>query len=169
VSGKRLSRFQRIAQRAFAEWLASKLDSALFFVSRFEVRQIKKAFGSHHVYDENLLSLYSMEDPQGAHNEVTVSRIRKIVRDRTHLGKRLQQLGLPEDCLNQAAGRRVIIERDMVGDLLEILKRRLGPYQASHRDRRFFASAWLSTRPSSIAFSPFAIPSRSPILAFIAS
>lgn len=143
--------------------------SALFFVSLFKLRQIKVAFGSHDVHDEYLLSLDTMEDPQWADNEVTVSRIGKIVGDWTHLGECLQQIGLLKDGLNQAAGRMVIIECDVVGDLLEVLKRRLGPNQSSHRDIRFFASALVSARPSWIAFSPFAIPSRRSILVLMAS
>ena len=91
------------------------------------------------------------------------------MRNRTHLRKSLQEFCLLKHRLNQPRSCGMVIQRDIIGNLLKILERRLGPDQSSHRDIRFLASALLSTRPSWIAFSPLAIPSRSPILAVMAS
>ena len=68
-----------------------------------------------------------MEDAQRPDDEVPVSGIGKIMGNWTHLREGLQELGLIENRFDQTTGRAVIIKGNIICNLLQILKGRLGP------------------------------------------
>jgi hypothetical protein len=59
----------------------------------------------------------------------------------THLRKSLEMLHAVEDPPDKPFCRNRIIQGNVVGDLVELLQRRIGPDYSSHRAIRFFASA----------------------------
>ena len=65
-----------------------------------------------------------------------------------------------DDALHEQTGRCRILQGGELGDRFQVRERRLGPDYLSHLARRFSACSWLSTRPSAIAISPRAMPSR---------
>jgi len=62
---------------------------------------------------------------------------------------------------DEIAGRRCTVECYVVSNAVKIGEGRFGPNYFNHRAMRCLASAWETTRPSSIARSPRAIPSSS--------
>jgi len=61
--------------------------------------------------------------------------------------------------LHHPLRRLRIIQRNVVSNGIQIVKRRLGPDYFSHRAMRCVAWVWDRVRPSSTAFSPRAMPS----------
>lgn len=58
---------------------------------------------------------------------------------RAALGVGLQLRYVLEDALNQATRRQRVVQRDVIGNRIEILERRHSPNQLSHRAIRFLA------------------------------
>lgn len=82
-----------------------------------------------------------VKNPQGTDDKMPVAGVRKIVGNRAHLRKILEEFGFGKNLANQALGRHWIIEGDVIRNLFQILKRGLGPNQSSHRDSLVFASS----------------------------
>jgi len=68
-----------------------------------------------------------------------------------------------EDALHKLTGSTRILKGNVIRNGIEFAESGLGPDYFSHRDMRRLASAWDKVRPSSMAFSPRAIPSSKPM------
>lgn len=83
-----------------------------------------------------------MENAKWERRQMSIPRIRKITRRRTHFRKILKKLGLCEHHSDESFGGNGIIKRRIIRNLLQILKGRLCPNQSSQRDIRILASSW---------------------------
>src|SRR5205823_12847480 len=101
-----------------------------------------------------------VENPTGRLDNLSVPPALEFGRLGTALWIACELLDATKHPLNQRLRRFRVIQRDVIGNCLEIAQRRLGPDYFRHRVIRCFAFACDTTRPSSIAFSPRAMPSR---------
>jgi hypothetical protein len=109
------------------------------------------------------LFLDAIENTARRHNQLAIRQATQLGWDGTHARKPLKRFDGSEYLLDQLTGRGGFLERNIIRNRLQILNRRVSPDYFSHRFNRCFARTWVEIRPSFIAFSPRAIPSRSRI------
>ena len=68
-----------------------------------------------------------------------------------------------DNALNQRFCGDRVLYGDVIGDRFKVSDGRFGPDYLSHLERRFSACAWVIVRPSAIAISPRAMPSKTVI------
>src|ERR1022692_1656446 len=119
------------------------------------------AFASHHIEDIDGIALASIEDPTRRFNDLAIAPAAQFIRLRSAVRMRDQLFDVLEYALNQFPCRGRVVQCNVIGDGVEVVESGLGPDYFSHRAMRFLALAWVSTRPSSTAFSPRAMPSSS--------
>lgn len=124
----------------------------------------ESAFAPHHAEDDDFVAVVSVEDAARGFDQLAVAPAAEFTRFGAAIGVIAELFDVPEDSLDELAGGRVIIERDVVGDGVEVVEGGLSPDYLSHRAMRFFALACVRTRPSSTARSPRARPSSRPSL-----
>lgn len=119
------------------------------------------ALAPHHMQDEDAPAVISIENPARRLDDLPVAPAAQLRGPGTALRMLGKHGDVTKDGANQPARCLRVVERDMVGNGVEIVERGLGPAYFSHRAMRFAAWAWVNTRPSSTAFSPRAMPSSS--------
>ena len=127
------------------------------------------ALSPHHVEDEERFAIASIEDSAGWFDQLPVSPARQLRRRRAAVRKPAELFDAREDTLNERPCGLDIVECDVVGDGIEIAERRFGPNYLSHRAMRVLAFACVTTRFSSTARSPRAMPSSTATLRWSAS
>lgn len=126
-------------------------------------------FSPAHMENADIGSIHSVVDPARANPYLTIQGMRELRHWSAHESKTLQVVGDCEDLLNNGLGRFWLVERNVFSNRIELNQRRIRPDYFSHLRRRFLASACDAVRPSRIACSPRAIPSRTDNLRFISS
>jgi hypothetical protein len=114
----------------------------------------------HNVYG---VAVMPIENAAGRFHHLTVAKPTELWRLRATLGVLGKLLDMGKYPLNQFARGRWILEGYVIGNAVEGSNCGVRPNYFSHRAMRSLALACETTRPSSIARSPRAIPSSSAI------
>lgn len=115
----------------------------------------------HHVHYINGIAVLPIENTAGGFHNLTVTEAAQLCRLRATLWIIGKLFDVGKYARSEIAGRRRIMECYVVSNAVEIGEGGFGLNYFSHRAMRFLASAWETTRPSSMARSPRAIPSSS--------
>lgn len=124
---------------------------------------MKLLLAAHRVQDMDRLTVIPVENAHGRRHQLTISRSLQFRWKGTHLRVSGEISDVFEDVVDKTPGGIGMFQRDIVGDGVEILERGYRPDYFSHRDMAERASSCETVRPSSMARSPRAIPSRTVI------
>ena len=113
--------------------------------------------------DVDDLFLNAIENTAGRNNQLAIRQATEFGWKPAHLGKFLKHSNGSQRLLDQLMSRRRFLQRNIICNRIQILNRGISPDYFSHRFNRCFAWTWVETRPSWMALSPRAIPSKSRI------
>lgn len=154
------------AMRAFAVATArggSKVTGSDLLAGRLpgppQPATAKTLLAAHNVQNKHSARLVAIEDAARWLNDLPVPTF-KLSRLRPALRVVLQLLDVGENPLHQRPRCRWVVEGNVISDSIKVGKCGLCPDYFSHRCIRDLASACETTRPSSTARSPRAMPSR---------
>jgi len=113
--------------------------------------------------DVDGLFLKAIENAAGRNNQLAIRQATEFGWKGTHPGKFLKHSNGSEYLLDQSMSRRRFLQGNIICNRIQILNRGISPDYFSHRFNCCFAWMWLEIRPSRMALSPRAIPSKSRI------
>jgi hypothetical protein len=125
----------------------------------YDERLVEQTFAPDDMHDMHGVLLVPVDHPTGWLDDLAVAPASELgqLRAAERMGRQL--VDMPEHPPHEFARGLWVLQSDVVGDGIEIGERGLRPDHFSHRDIRLFASACGTVRPSSMAFSPRAMPS----------
>lgn len=124
-------------------------------------RLIKQPFAPDYVEDVYPALLVSVDGSARRLDDLPIPPPFELWQFGSAQGMSSQLTHMLNDTVDERSCRGRIVQGDVVGYRLKIAESGFRPDYFSHRDRRCLAWAWLTVRPSSMAFSPRAIPSSS--------
>ena len=95
--------------------------------SPIELLQSEHLLASHNVHNIDPLALDAIEDPTGRHDQFPIRQVRYLKRYRTDSRKLSQLLNLGEYSADELLGGIGFIERNVIGNCLQVLQRGFGP------------------------------------------
>ena len=101
----------------------------------------QQALGAHDVEDENTPDILTVEDAAGRFDDLPIAPAFKLLGFGAAFRVVLKLVYVPEYFPNEPPCRFRIVQRDVIGDGVQIAERRFGPDYFSHRAMRFLASA----------------------------
>ena len=104
-----------------------------------EIVHSKQSFAPHDVNDENRFGLDAIEDSQWRNDQVPIDRSFEVFGMGAELREFEQSFGVFENLSDEISSGLRLIQRNVIGDSIEVLKSRFGPDQSSHRDILCFA------------------------------
>lgn len=110
--------------------------------------------------DKDLVSVMAVKNTAGCFHYLTITRAPEFLGATSAVRVFYKLLDVAEDTFDKLCRRDRILKGNVVSNGIKIGQCRLGPNYFSHLARRFLACAWVAVRPSAIACSPRAIPSR---------
>lgn len=102
----------------------------------------------------------SVEDAAGRLHDLTIARLAKLRWITTALRMVCQLLDMRKDPQDKRSRCSRIFQCNVVSDCIKIRKRWICPDYFNHLASRVLACAWVEMRPSAMACSPRAMPSR---------
>jgi len=110
--------------------------------------------------DVDALFFEAIENSAGRNNQLAIRQAPGLGWSRTQERKFLKAFNGSKDLLGQWMSRLGFVQRNIIGNRIQFLNRRFRPDYSSHRFNRCLAWLWVAVRPSWMALSPRAIPSR---------
>ena len=110
--------------------------------------------------DVDDLFFKAIENSARRNNQLAIRQAPEFGWSRTHERKLLKALNGSKDLLDQFMSSLGFVQRNIISNRIQFLNRRFRPGYSSHRFNRCLAWMWVAVRPSWMALSPRAIPSR---------
>lgn len=128
-------------------------------VSPRKTSRPQPSFSAHDGQDVDLVSVMPIKHATGRLDDLAVAPALQFLRFRAAFRMLGQLVNMAEHMADEPACGFGIVQCNVVCDGVQIAQCRLGPDYFNHRDIRALAWACDTMRPSSMAFSPRAIPS----------
>ena len=107
------------------------------------------------------LFLNAIENTARRNYQLAIRQATEFRRQRAHLRKPPKPFNSREYLSDPLMSCLGLVERNVIRARIELLNRRVCPDYLSHRFNRCLAWLWVEVRPSWMALSPRAIPSKS--------
>ena len=132
----------------------------------FEEPAPDQSLAAHHVNNEDLLVFSSVEDSTRRNDQLSIWHSWEFGRAGAKAGKSSQGINLLENSSDECACCFGFVQCDVVSNGVQVMKSGFRPDQFNHRFILLAACSCEHDRPSWIAFSPRAIPSKMRILSW---